>query len=103
MGMLPPFRSKLLAAGTAQPVPRQLSPICGWREVFPCLRVAFGRCAAIQAVLRDPDVDDVELFFCGIDADNTASRRCASAAGSQLVDPEPDFEGTLYFRRGRPR
>lgn len=65
-------------------------------------RRGYGR-AAIQAVLRDPDVDDVELFFCGIDADNTASRRCASAAGFQLVDPEPDFEGMLYFRRGRPR
>jgi RimJ/RimL family protein N-acetyltransferase len=63
-------------------------------------RRGYGR-AAITAVLRTPAVDDVEVFFCGIDADNVGSQRCAEAAGFRLVDPEPDFEGMLYFRRER--
>jgi len=60
----------------------------------------FGR-AAISAVVDQPDVSDVEAFFCGIDADNQASQRCALAAGFHLLDREPDHEGMLYFRRER--
>jgi len=61
-------------------------------------RQGYGR-AAIEAVLAHPDVADVELFCCGIDADNTASRRCAESAGFELADPVPDFEETLYYQR----
>lgn len=55
--------------------------------------------AALAAVLAHPEVADVEVFFCGIDPDNHASRRCAAAAGFELVDPNPDFEDMLYYRR----
>ena len=58
--------------------------------------------ATLLAVLGHPDVADVEAFYCGIEADNEASRRCAEAAGFTLLDPEPDWEGILYFRRERP-
>ena len=55
--------------------------------------------AAIHAVLERTQVADVAVFFCGIDADNHASRQCAAAAGFRSVDPEPDIEGVLYYRR----
>jgi RimJ/RimL family protein N-acetyltransferase len=61
-------------------------------------RTGLGR-AAIETVLRHPAVRDVALFFCGIDADNHASRRCAESAGFHLTDPVPDHEDTLYYRR----
>ena len=51
----------------------------------------------LGAVLAHPDVADVVLFALGIDADNLASRRCAEAAGFRPDDPEPDWEGTVYY------
>jgi RimJ/RimL family protein N-acetyltransferase len=56
---------------------------------------------AIEAVVAHPDTADVELFFCGIDADHVASRRCASRAGFQQLDPAPDFEDVVYYHRFR--
>lgn len=64
-------------------------------------RRGYGR-AAIKAVLHHPAVTDVELFFCSVDADNHPSQRCAIAAGFHLIDPTPDHEEMLYFRRERP-
>jgi RimJ/RimL family protein N-acetyltransferase len=61
-------------------------------------RQGYGR-AAIEALLAHPDLADVGLFVCGIDADNVASRRCAESAGFHLTDPEPDFEDILYYQR----
>ena len=58
--------------------------------------------ATLITVMGHPEVADVEAFYCGIDADNVASRRCAEAAGFTVLDPEPDWEGMLYFRRVRP-
>jgi RimJ/RimL family protein N-acetyltransferase len=55
--------------------------------------------AAIETVIALPVLADVELWVCGIDADNVASRRCAESAGFHLTDPAPDFEGMLYYRR----
>ncbi len=60
----------------------------------------FGR-ALLEAVIARPELTDVEAFYCGIDSDNTASRRCAVAAGFTLMSSEPDAENTLYFRRER--
>jgi RimJ/RimL family protein N-acetyltransferase len=60
----------------------------------------FGR-AAICAVIGHSEVRDAETFFCGVEADNEASKRCALAAGFHLLDPQPDFEGMLYFRHER--
>ena len=60
----------------------------------------FGR-SAISAVIGHSEVSDVETFFCGVDADNEASKRCALAAGFHLLDPQPDFEAMFYLRRER--
>ncbi|WP_328752613.1 GNAT family N-acetyltransferase [Streptomyces sp. NBC_00285] len=64
-------------------------------------RQGHGR-SVLQAVLTQPDAGDVQTFFCGIDADNHASRNCAESAGFTLPDLEPDHEGMLYYRRTRP-
>ncbi|MDX3638531.1 GNAT family protein [Streptomyces sp. MB09-02B] len=65
-------------------------------------RHGYGR-AVLQAVLTHPGTDDVQTFFCGIDADNQASRDCVVSAGFTLPDPEPDHEDMLYYRcTGRP-
>ncbi|WP_330342263.1 GNAT family N-acetyltransferase [Streptomyces sp. NBC_00557] len=64
-------------------------------------RLGYGR-SALQAVLTHTDVGDVQTFFCGIDADNHASRTCAESAGFILPDREPDHEGMLYYLRTRP-
>jgi RimJ/RimL family protein N-acetyltransferase len=37
----------------------------------------------------------------GIDADNEASRRCASAAGFTPDVEEPDWEDTVYYQLRR--
>jgi RimJ/RimL family protein N-acetyltransferase len=62
----------------------------------------YGR-IVIKSVLGHPDVADVERLFCGIDADNHASQRCCTAAGFHLIDPRPDQENMLFFRREHPR
>ncbi|WP_449348369.1 GNAT family N-acetyltransferase [Streptomyces shaanxiensis] len=64
-------------------------------------RQGHGR-SALRTVLTHPATGDVETFFCGIDADNHASRHCAESAGFTLPDPEPDHEGMLYYRATRP-
>lgn len=64
-------------------------------------RCGYGR-AAIEAALEHPDLSDVQIFFCGVDSDNHASRRCTAAAGFALPDPEPDYEDIVYYRRDRP-
>lgn len=63
-------------------------------------RRGFGR-AALLAATEAPEVSDVRLFVCGIDADNVASRRCALAAGFAAEDGNPDREGTVYYRLSR--
>ncbi|MFE3855203.1 GNAT family N-acetyltransferase [Streptomyces griseorubiginosus] len=63
-------------------------------------RQGHGR-STLRTVLTHPATGDVETFFCGIDADNHASRHCAESAGFTLPDPEPDHEGMLYYRSQR--
>ncbi|MDX3517859.1 GNAT family protein [Streptomyces scabiei] len=64
-------------------------------------RQGYGR-SVLRAVLSHPDADDVRTFFCGVDADNHASRRCVAAAGFTPIDQAPDHEGMLYYRHCRP-
>jgi RimJ/RimL family protein N-acetyltransferase len=59
-------------------------------------RRGFGT-AALRAATASPEVADVRLFVAGIDADNSASSRCARSAGFVPDDPEPDWEGTVYY------
>ena len=61
-------------------------------------RRGFGA-ASLRAATGAPEVADVRLFVAGIDADNLASQRCAASAGFVPGSAEPDFEGTIYYRR----
>lgn len=81
-------------------------PVVGAVEPGPAMGLAYvvrpshwrrglGR-ATLRAVVAHPSVADVRLFAAGIDADNTASRRCAVSAGFVPDVDEPDWEDTVY-------
>ena len=80
-------------------------PIIDRREPGPAMGLAYvvdpnrwGRgfgTASLWAVTGSPEVADVRLFVAGIDADNTASSRCARSVGLVPDEPEPDWEGTV--------
>ena len=56
----------------------------------------------LAAVVAEPAVADVVVFAAGIEPGNVASVRCATAAGFAPDDPEPDFEGIVYYLWRRP-
>jgi RimJ/RimL family protein N-acetyltransferase len=59
-----------------------------------------GYCAAMLTELMAlPDLAHIELFGAGVDPDNTGSTCCLRRAGFQVLDPEPDWEGTVYYVR----
>jgi RimJ/RimL family protein N-acetyltransferase len=60
----------------------------------------FGR-ATLRALVRAPDVGDVERFVLGIDHDNIASLRAAAAAGFVPLTTEPDAEDMLFLHAAR--
>jgi RimJ/RimL family protein N-acetyltransferase len=62
-------------------------------------RMGHGR-RLLEAVVALPDLAGVDEFFCGVELDNSASRRCCVAAGFR-PDERPDKEGFLYHRRRR--
>ncbi|MBL7258374.1 GNAT family N-acetyltransferase [Paractinoplanes lichenicola] len=61
-------------------------------------RQGYGR-SALLAVVTAPETADVAIFAVGIEPENVASVRCATAAGFTPDDPEPDFEGIVYHLR----
>ncbi len=63
-------------------------------------RRGLGR-AMIGALMRRPELRQVELFEAGVEPENIASRRCLEAAGFRLRSDRPDFEGMLYYRARR--
>jgi RimJ/RimL family protein N-acetyltransferase len=63
-------------------------------------RQGFGT-AALLATVHSPELTDVVLFAAGIEPDNVASARCASAAGFAPDTTEPDWEGMVYHLRRR--
>lgn len=52
--------------------------------------------AMLLALVRAPEVADVVLFAAGIEPENTASVRCAAAAGFRPDSSEPDDEGIVH-------
>jgi len=64
-------------------------------------RQGFGR-AALRAVMETPETSDADLFVAGIDADNTASRRCTVGDEAGPEGKEPDREGIIYHIGDRP-
>lgn len=87
-------------------------PIIDGREPGPAMGLAYVvdparwrrgyGTAALRAVTASPEVADVRLFVAGIDADNTASSRCARSAGMAPDDPRPDWEDTVHHILRRP-
>jgi RimJ/RimL family protein N-acetyltransferase len=87
-------------------------PIVDGREAGPAMGLAYVvdparwrrgyGSAALRAVTASAEVADVRLFIAGIDADNTASSRCARSAGMVPDDPQPDWEDTVHHILRRP-
>ena len=57
--------------------------------------------AGRAAVMEATETSDLLLVVAGIDSDNTASQRCALAAGFAPKGDEPDREGIIYYRDRR--
>jgi RimJ/RimL family protein N-acetyltransferase len=51
----------------------------------------------IRAVVADPALRHIGLFFADIDADNVASMRCAEAAGFRRRARASNFEGMVCY------
>jgi len=64
-----------------------------WRQGFGV--------AALRALMDAPEVADVVVFAAGIEPDNVASRRCATAAGFVAGSAVPDREGIVHYVRRR--
>ena len=57
----------------------------------------------IQSLLTRADVSAVALCEAGVDPEHRASIGCLEVAGFQPHQSDPEFEGMLYYLRGRPR
>ncbi|HZU75023.1 MAG TPA: GNAT family N-acetyltransferase [Acidimicrobiales bacterium] len=69
--------------------------------VDPALRGQGYATSMIEAVLERPELSEIELFVAGIQPENVASVRAATSAGFVPLDPEPDWEGFVYWARHR--
>ena len=57
-----------------------------------------GYCAAmVAAVMAMPDLTGIELFVAGVEPANAGSVGCLRRAGFVPLDPEPDWEGVVYY------
>jgi RimJ/RimL family protein N-acetyltransferase len=63
-------------------------------------RRGFGT-ATLLAAMAAPEVAEVILFAAGIETDDTASGRCAMAAGLVPDTSAPDWEGIVHHVRRR--
>jgi RimJ/RimL family protein N-acetyltransferase len=70
--------------------------------VDPALRCRGYGTAMVGALMTHPELARVSLFVAGVEPANTGSVRCLIGNGFQPLDPEPDWEGTVYYTRPRP-
>jgi RimJ/RimL family protein N-acetyltransferase len=69
--------------------------------VDPVLRRR-GYCAAmVTAVLAMPELAGIEMFAAGVAPANAGSVGCLRKTGFRPLDPEPDWEGVVYYCRFR--
>ncbi len=54
-----------------------------------------------SAVLAVPELKHIKLFVAGIEPANAGSVGCLCKAGFQPLQPEPDWEGVVYYARLR--
>ena len=57
--------------------------------------------AMILELMAMPELVDITLFAAGVEPANTASIRSLDRAGFHPLDPEPDWEGFVYYVRFR--
>jgi RimJ/RimL family protein N-acetyltransferase len=55
--------------------------------------------AMIGALLACPELAHVSLFVAGVEPANAGSARCLLNNAFRPLDPEPDWEGTVYYAR----
>lgn len=53
--------------------------------------------AMVSAVTAMPELAHVELFAAGVEPENAASVGCLRKAGFRPLNPEPDWEGIVYY------
>jgi RimJ/RimL family protein N-acetyltransferase len=53
--------------------------------------------AMLGSLIELEELVHVQLFAAGLEADNTASVRCAERVGYRPLDPAPDFEGIVHY------
>ena len=63
--------------------------------------LSIGIGGAIRAVLAAPEPAHIELFSAGVEPANAGSVGCLRKAGFEPLDPEPDWEGVVYYSRLR--
>jgi ribosomal protein S18 acetylase RimI-like enzyme len=51
----------------------------------------------ISHLTGEPEVAGVELFGAGVEPSNVASVKSLLNAGFEILDPQPDFEGIVYY------
>ncbi len=69
--------------------------------VDPALR-RNGYCTAmVTAVMAIPELAHIRLFTAGVEPANAASVGCVLKAGFHPLNPEPDWEGIVYYARLR--
>jgi RimJ/RimL family protein N-acetyltransferase len=65
--------------------------------VDPALRRRGYGTTMITAVMAMPELAQIPLLTAGVEPANAASVGCLVKAGFQPLDPEPDFEGVVYY------
>jgi len=65
--------------------------------VDPALRRRGYGTAMITAVTAMPELAHIALFAAGVEPANAASAGCLLKAGFRPLDPEPDWEGIIYY------
>ena len=57
--------------------------------------------AMVRAVLAAPGLEHIQLFAAGVEPANAGSVGCMRKAGFEPLNPEPDWEGVVYYSRFR--
>jgi RimJ/RimL family protein N-acetyltransferase len=69
--------------------------------VDPALRRQGYGTSVIAALLTCAQLAHVSLFVAAVEPANTGSVGCLLQNGFQPLDPTPDWEGTVYYAKGR--
>lgn len=65
--------------------------------VDPAVRRCGYGTTMITALMAAPELAHINMLGAGIEPENVASAGCLRKAGFRLLDPEPDWEGFVYY------